>query len=472
MAENIVELLTDVADAIREKKGSTEKIKAQNFAEEIKNLSSGADNGWNAIVELTDDSHYGNSNIISALLDDGVTELLDDALRGANLSHLNLEHIEKIGRHAVAECKSLVEVVIGNTEIGDYAFAFCDNLAKIVCTSSVPPKIGEWVFRGSPTYIQVPEDSYDAYITAWSEYAERIYTDVPKYEIIGDTEALKVFFSKGIGDGIGLTKAQIEGVKDIGTWFNNNVHITDFSFLEKFTSLTSIAYYAFNYCMRLEVVSFPISIKSLGGYLFQSSPSLKRVNIPESITIINANTFSGCIVLTNVNIPQSCIKIEGSAFNGCSSLQYVVLPKGLTSIGGSVFMGCGTLREISIPEGCLEIGINVFRECRSLKDVSLPSTLTNIGDYTFYLAVSLEKIHIPTGIQTIPQGLFMSCNSLKMCDMRDHNAVPTLSNVNAFNGTSSTLKIVVPDALYDEWIAATNWSTLASKIIKSSEYTE
>ena len=42
MAENIVELLTDVADAIREKKGSTEKIKAQNFAEEIKSLPSGA----------------------------------------------------------------------------------------------------------------------------------------------------------------------------------------------------------------------------------------------------------------------------------------------------------------------------------------------------------------------------------------------------------------------------------------------
>ena len=42
MAENIVELLTDVADAIREKKGSTEPINAQNFADEIKNLPSGS----------------------------------------------------------------------------------------------------------------------------------------------------------------------------------------------------------------------------------------------------------------------------------------------------------------------------------------------------------------------------------------------------------------------------------------------
>ena len=41
MAENIVELLTDVADAIREKKGSTEPINAQNFAEEIRSIEGG-----------------------------------------------------------------------------------------------------------------------------------------------------------------------------------------------------------------------------------------------------------------------------------------------------------------------------------------------------------------------------------------------------------------------------------------------
>lgn len=46
MAENIVELLTDVADAIREKKGSNEPINAQNFANEIKNLPSGSAPRW------------------------------------------------------------------------------------------------------------------------------------------------------------------------------------------------------------------------------------------------------------------------------------------------------------------------------------------------------------------------------------------------------------------------------------------
>lgn len=37
---------------------------------------------------------------------------------------------------------------------------------------------------------------------------------------------------------------------------------------------------------------------------------------------------------------------------------------------------------------------------------------------------------------------------------------------------SSDCKIVVPDALYDTWIAATNWSssTIVSHIVKASEY--
>ena len=52
MAENIVELLTDVADAIREKKGSTDKINAQAFANEIKNLPSGSAPKWTGHADV------------------------------------------------------------------------------------------------------------------------------------------------------------------------------------------------------------------------------------------------------------------------------------------------------------------------------------------------------------------------------------------------------------------------------------
>lgn len=46
---NLTDFLTDVADAIREKKGTSETIKASDFDTEIENLPSGGDLDWSAI---------------------------------------------------------------------------------------------------------------------------------------------------------------------------------------------------------------------------------------------------------------------------------------------------------------------------------------------------------------------------------------------------------------------------------------
>lgn len=50
--------------------------------------------------------------------------------------------------------------------------------------------------------------------------------------------------------------------------------------------------------------------------------------------------------------------------------------------------------------------------------------------------------------------------------------IPVLSNVNAFGNINDTYKIVVPDALYSTWIAATNWSNSSIKphIMKQSDW--
>lgn len=43
-------------------------------------------------------------------------------------------------------------------------------------------------------------------------------------------------------------------------------------------------------------------------------------------------------------------------------------------------------------------------------------------------------------------------------DFSQATAVPSLSSTNAFSNTNNYYRIVVPNALYDQWIAATNWS--------------
>ena len=54
---------------------------------------------------------------------------------------------------------------------------------------------------------------------------------------------------------------------------------------------------------------------------------------------------------------------------------------------------------------------------------------------------------------------------MKFYDFTSQTAVPTLKNTNAFASIPSDCEIRVPAALYDEWIAATNWSSLADNIV-------
>ena len=53
---------------------------------------------------------------------------------------------------------------------------------------------------------------------------------------------------------------------------------------------------------------------------------------------------------------------------------------------------------------------------------------------------------------------FYNCTNLELVDFSKATSVPALSNTNAFTNTNNYYRIVVPNALYNQWIAATNWS--------------
>ena len=81
----------------------------------------------------------------------------------------------------------------------------------------------------------------------------------------------------------------------------------------------------------------------------------------------------------------------------------------------------------------------------------------------------LRKVEIGNGVTSIGASAFYLCSSVVFYDFSTHEFVPTIAS-NTFTNIASDCKIIVPDSLYDEWIAASNWSTYASKIVKASEY--
>ena len=174
---------------------------------------------------------------------------------------------------------------------------------------------------------------------------------------------------------------------------------------------------------------------------------LQRVEIGSGVTSIDTYAFSNCYSLASVVIPNSVTSINSYAFSNCYSLASVVIPNSVTKFYSHTFYNCYSLASVVIPNSVPSIESQMFQNCYSLASVVIPNSVTKIFNHTFN-----------------------SCYGMAFYDFSALTAVPSLSATNAFSSIPSDCKIIVPDALYDEWIAATNWSTYASQTIKKSEW--
>lgn len=82
----------------------------------------------------------------------------------------------------------------------------------------------------------------------------------------------------------------------------------------------------------------------------------------------------------------------------------------------------------------------------------------------------MKRIKMNASSGSWGENMFNGCTSLELVDMTGSTGVPQLSNVNNFENTNDTYKIVVPDSLYDTWIVETNWASIASHIMKQTDW--
>ena len=197
---------------------------------------------------------------------------------------------------------------------------------------------------------------------------------------------------------------------------------------------------------------------------------LKSVNIGKNVTSIGVQTFYNCYNLASITIPNGVTEIGLNAFYYCYNLASITIPNGVTEIGGSAFNSCYTLRSACIPKSVSSMQNYLFSNCQSLPTIDIPNGVTEIKPSVFSCCESLARIVIPASVATVQTFAFNNCYGAKVYDFSKHTSVPTLAGTNAFNGIPSDCVIIVPDALFDEWKAATNWSTYASKMVKASEY--
>ena len=157
------------------------------------------------ITSIGNSSFVGCEHLYEIAIPNGVTSIGNYAFSGCTeLSKVILpETLTSLGEGAFEQCMnfdtiilpssltniptkcfylaaglSSLEIPTSITSIGDEAFAYCVNLYYIVFYGTTPPTLGNNVFNNTnDNYrIFVPSESVDAYKSAWSQYANKIYS--------------------------------------------------------------------------------------------------------------------------------------------------------------------------------------------------------------------------------------------------------------------------------------------------------
>lgn len=100
-------------------------------------------------------------------------------------------------------------------------------------------------------------------------------------------------------------------------------------------------------------------------------------------------------------------------------------------------------------------------------ELEISSDITAIKQNTFSRLLGVSKIKFLGDVTTLANYSFYRARNLAEVDLTACTKVPTLEGNNAFNKIQygAEPQIKVPSALYEEWISATNWSSLAHKIV-------
>lgn len=213
--DNLKDFLTDVADAIREKKGTTDLINPQDFSDEIKNLPSGGDidalvartitEYESDVIESVSNYAFYDCSEMTRVSAPNVKTILDLAFAYCTaLSSIDFPHVENIALQAFYECRSLASVNTPNlsylknqvfrscralkrielnncTNIGSMCF-FMSGITTLILGAPTVCTLGHTdAFAGTPIvngtgYIYVPDDLVEAYkgATNWSTFASQI----------------------------------------------------------------------------------------------------------------------------------------------------------------------------------------------------------------------------------------------------------------------------------------------------------
>lgn len=218
-------------------------------------------------------------------------------------------------------------------------------------------------------------------------------------------------------------------------------------------TLTSIRPYGLAYMTALTSVSFP-ELQTINTYAFYNDYNLVMDGwqFPKAKSIGNY-AFRYCYgMMGDIVLPNTVTSIGQYSFANCDEMETFTAAGSITTLGTYTFNGASgrvmDLRECHMPNLGTSIALNL-----------------NWGSTTAANACQHLEVCDIGKAKSIAANTFANCYKLQTLIMR-RTSVTTLANVSAFLNTplrgrnSLTAKIYVPEALIDDYKAASNWKTI------------
>ena len=328
------------------------------------------------------------------------------------------EENKRIGNYAFADCTTLTKIIISNTmtSIGDYSFKQCSGLVGIQISSNIT-NIGIDSFMGCSNLESIKVDSEN-----------------PKYEDANSN----VLMDKS-------TNNLILGCKN---------SIIPYG-------VTEIGKYAFYGCSGLTSLQIPSSVINIGEYAFRGCSNLESIKVDSenskyddgnSNVLINKSTNKLMLGCRNSIIPYGVTEIGNYAFYG-SGITNIIIPSSVTKINEYAFYGCSRLSNITIPNSVTEIGKYAFYGCSGLTSLQIPSSVINIGEYAFYGCNSLESIEVDSENLKYEDGnsnvLINKSTNYLILGCKNSIIPNTVTHIGeyAFEGCKGFTSITIPDSV-------------------------
>ncbi len=357
---------------------------------------------------------------------------------------------------AIASEYTLFGVTYPVTEIGEEAFDSNTQITSLVVPDSVS-RIDSKAFNNCQnlTSVILPESLISVGTNAFLNC-----TNILKLNFKGSVDKwAQISFSSGTSD------VASNPLYYANSLFINGIEVKDILLSNAVTKIGMGAFAGY----KGATISIPESVNEIGRHAFSECTSNILWPGTPTIQIIGERAFAGYKGFT-VNIPETVTEIGNYAFSS-SSIQEITIPPQVNGIETNAFRNCRGLKTVNLPKlNNISISSSAFFGCSSLEVISFTNILGNItiADSLFEACTNLKQVFF-NKVSRILQNAFYGCKKLELLDFRKATTIPTLGTDALYN-VSANLKIIVPDNLYDEWVANNEWRAYYYYIYRASDF--